>query len=90
MDPHATWQDMQNALKDEDWEFAIEFAEALLTWLKGGGFPPVIGDKDLPYGWHRKLAEAGATFVIIAAGLEQVDDESEREEQAARDQEAQL
>ena len=48
-----------------------------------------IGDKDLPYGWHRKLAEAGATFVIIAAGLEQIDDEAEREEQAARDQEAQ-
>jgi len=89
MDPHATWRDMQNALKDEDWELAIELAEALLTWLKGGGFPPVIGDKDLPYGWHRKLAEAGATFVIIAAGLEQIDDEAEREEQAARDQEAQ-
>lgn len=49
----------------------------------------MIGDKDLPYGWHRKLAEAGATFVIIAAGLEQIDDEAEREEQAARDQEAQ-
>lgn len=89
MDPHATWRDMQNALKDEDWDLAIELAEALLTWLKGGGFPPVIGDKDLPYGWHRKLAEAGATFVIIAAGLEQIDDEAEREEQAARDQEAQ-
>jgi hypothetical protein len=80
---------MQNALKDEDWDLAIELAEALLTWLKGGGFPPVIGDKDLPYGWHRKLAEAGATFVIIAAGLEQTDDEGEREEQAVRDQETQ-
>jgi len=88
MDPHATWRDMQNALKDEDWDLAIELAEALLTWLKGGGFPPVIGDKDLPYGWHRRLAEAGATFIIIAAGLEQIDDEAEREEQAARDQEA--
>jgi hypothetical protein len=64
MDPHATWRDMQNALKDEDWDLAIELAEALLTWLKRGGFPPVIVDKDLPYGWHRKLAEAGATFVI--------------------------
>ena len=31
----------------------------------------------------------GETFVIIAAGLEQIDDEAEREEQAARDQEAQ-
>ena len=88
MDPHATWREMQSELIAENWELAIELAEALLAWLKGGGFPPVIGDKDLPYGWHRKLAEAGATFVINAAGLEQIDD-TEREEQAARDQEAQ-
>ena len=88
MDPHATWREMQSELMAENWELAIELAEALLTWLKGGGFPPLIGDKDLPYGWHRKLAEAGATFVIIAAGLEQIDDEAEREEQAAHDQEA--
>jgi len=89
MDPHATWKQMQEELVAENWDIAIELAEALLRWLKGGGFPPVIGDKDLPYGWHRKLAEAGATFVIIAAGLEQIDDGAEREEQAARDQEAQ-
>jgi hypothetical protein len=89
MDPHATWRDMQNALKDEDWDLAIELAEALLAWLKGGGFPPVIGDKDLPYGWHRQLAEAGTRFVIIAAGFEQIDEEAEREEHAPRDQEAQ-
>ena len=88
MDPHATWRDMQSALIDEDRDLAIELAEALLAWLKGGGFPPVIGDKDLPYGWHRKLAEAGATFVIIAAGLEQIDDEAEREEATAREKEA--
>ena len=89
MDPHATWREMQSELMAENWELAIELAEALLTWLKGGGFPPLIGDKDLPYGWHRKLAEAGATFVITAAGLEQIDDEAEREEEAVRDRGAQ-
>ena len=88
MDPHATWRDMQSALINEDWDLAIELAEALQKWLRGGGFPPLIGDKDLPYGWHRQLAEAGARFVIIAAGLERIDDEGEREEQSAGDQEA--
>ena len=89
MDPHATWRDMQSALIDEDWDFAIELAESLLGWLLGGGFPPLIGDKDLPYGWHRQLAEAGAKYVIIAAGLEQTDDEAECEEQSAREEETQ-
>ena len=88
MDPHATWRDMQSALINEDWDLAIELAEALQKWLRGGGFPPLIGDKDLPYGWHRQIAEAGARFVIIAAGLERIDDEGEREEQSAGDQEA--
>ena len=82
MDPHATWKQMQEELVAENWELAMELAEALLAWLKGGGFPPVIGDKDLPYGWHRKLAEAGATFVLVAAGLERIDDEAEIEEAA--------
>ena len=85
MDPHTTWREMQQELIAENWELAIERAKALLAWLKCGGFPPVIGNADLPYGWHRQLAEAGARFVIIAAGLEQTDDESEREEQAARE-----
>lgn len=89
MDPHATWRQMQDELVAENWDLAIELAEALLAWLKGGGFPPLVGSHDLPYGWHRQLAEAGAKFVIIAAGLEQIDEEAEREEHAARDQEAQ-
>lgn len=88
MDPHTTWQEMQSELMAENWEAAIELAEALLAWLKGGGFPPVIGEKDLPYGWHRQLAEAGARFVIIAAGFEKTDEEGERQEAAAREQEA--
>lgn len=89
MDPHATWKQMQEELVAENWDIATELAEALLHWLKGNGFPPLIGSSDLPYGWHRALAEAGAKDVLVAAGLEQIDDEAEREEQAARDQEAQ-
>ena len=84
MDPHATWKQMQEELVAENWELAIELAEALLAWLKSGGFPPLVGSHDLPYGWHRKLAEAGATYVLIAAGLERIDEEAEIEEEETR------
>ena len=87
MDPHVAWREMQRELIAENWEAAMEYAEALLQWLQDGGFPPLIGDADLPYGWHRKLAEAGANFVLIAAGLEQIDDVAEREEQREAEEE---
>ena len=88
MDPHVAWREMQRELIAENWEPAMEYAEALLKWLQGGGFPPVIGDADLPYGWHRTLAEAGAKFVLIAASLENIDEVAEREEQLEAEEEA--
>ena len=89
MDPHATWKQMQEELAAENWDIAIELAEALLTWLDGNGFPPLVGSNDLPYGWHRSLAEAGAKYVLVAAGLEKVDAEAELEEAADRGEESQ-
>ena len=87
MDPHATWRDMQSAVIGEDWDFAVELAEALLGWLKRGGFPPVIGDKDLPYGWHRQIAEAGAKYVLTAVGVDHAAEEAEPVVHAARKEE---
>ena len=89
MDPHATWKQLQEELAAENWDIAIELAEALLTWLDGNGFPPVVGSNDLPYGWHRSLAEAGAKYVLAATGLEKVDAEAELEEAADRGDESQ-
>ncbi|MCA9123949.1 MAG: hypothetical protein H6822_20465 [Planctomycetaceae bacterium] len=85
MDPHATWKQMQEELMAENWETAIELAEALLEWIDGNGSPPLVGSKDLPYGWHRELARAGARYVLIAAGFEKIDAEAEVEEQTARE-----
>jgi len=89
MDPHATWKQMQEELVAENWDIAIELAEALLRWLKSNGFPPLIGSNDLPYGWHRSLAEAGAKYVLVAAGLKRIDVDAEIEEEAARRRESQ-
>ncbi len=84
MDPHATWAQMQEELMAENWETAMELAEALLKWLDGNGFPPLVGSKDLPYGWHRELARAGARYVLLAAGFEKIDAEAELEEDVVR------
>ena len=42
MDPNQTWQDLAQAVADDDWETAGEIAEDLLGWLGRGGFPPEI------------------------------------------------
>ncbi|HUY33174.1 MAG TPA: hypothetical protein VMV69_10360 [Pirellulales bacterium] len=40
MDPQTTWECLLDAYADGDWPTATEHAEALITWLEGGGFPP--------------------------------------------------
>lgn len=41
MDPQATWSQLQDACRDEDWDAADELAQSLLNWLQRGGFSPV-------------------------------------------------
>ena len=89
MDPTTTWEDLQREVMAENWESASELAKALLTWLRANGFPPLVGSRDLPYGWHRAIAEAGAKYALIAAGRETIDDAAECEENATADQETQ-
>lgn len=84
MDPHVTWKQMQEELVAENWDIAIELAEALLAWLNRNGFPPLIGSNDLPCDGHRALAEAGAKYVLDAAGREEIDADAEIEEEADR------
>jgi len=40
MDPDATLDDLKAAIKEEDWDDAIDSATALLRWLVMDGFPP--------------------------------------------------
>jgi hypothetical protein len=42
MDPDAAWVTMLQAFADDEWEPALEHAEALLGWLRMGGFPPKV------------------------------------------------
>lgn len=57
MDPQQTLIDMLDALNRNEYEEAIELAEALLEWLRKGGFPPiVVGEKSLDIVWHREIA----------------------------------
>ncbi len=41
MDPQATWEQLQEAYGNAEWETAGELAQALLDWLDSGGFPPI-------------------------------------------------
>ena len=57
MDPQQTWTDLLDALKQNDHDESRELAEALLEWLRRGGFPPiVVGDESLGADWHRSIA----------------------------------
>ena len=40
MDPQETWKLLLDAYQANDWALVEETAEALLTWLAKGGFPP--------------------------------------------------
>jgi hypothetical protein len=44
MDPQATWDELQDAIRRGDQEITRERALSLLGWLARGGFPP--GDID--------------------------------------------
>lgn len=42
MDPDATWELMLTAYGESDWDGSTEYAEAILNWLRCGGFPPKV------------------------------------------------
>ena len=42
MDPSVTWCAIAEAVKNDEWEEAVEHAQTLLDWLLKEGFPPVI------------------------------------------------
>jgi hypothetical protein len=59
MDPQAAWNEMLTAILQKDWEQVSEFAEALLSWMKRGGFPPQTTAVTMPARWNGGQAEFG-------------------------------
>lgn len=58
MDPQATLTDLLQAVADRDWDRVDELADALLTWIGNGGFPPeTFGPETLPRQWHTAVTE---------------------------------
>ena len=68
MDPNATWTLLIEMYVRRDWDEVVEAAEALLTWLQRGGFPPdVMRDHEVGSDWNRVLAETGCHFALQQA-----------------------
>lgn len=56
MDPQTTWDELHEAVARRDWECVAELAEALLTWIARGGFPPRTSAHDgLSRSWHKDV-----------------------------------
>ena len=71
MDPQATWDDLLSAYAEGDWDRVEELAEALLQWLKRGGFPPrATTGSDLGREWDQQIAVAGCRFAATRARKE--------------------
>jgi hypothetical protein len=65
MDPQATWDDLLDAYADKDRDRVDELADALLTWLDRGGFPPrATTGRDLGREWDVAIARAACEFAL--------------------------
>lgn len=75
MDPQAAWNEMLDTAESGDWELAAEYAESLLTWIRRGGFPPiVIPGRPMDDGWNRTIATAACELVLSRQGESETDD----------------
>jgi hypothetical protein len=81
VDPDETFDLLLLAYKESNWQEAIEYAEALLSWLRIGGFPPQVttglraqdllfdfGDESL----NRVASDAIARTILFLAKQEAV------------------
>ena len=58
MDPQATWDELQDAIRSNDPEITRERALSLMDWLDRGGFPPVTSvDPAMDADAHRQAAK---------------------------------
>ena len=65
MDPQVAWDEMLTAVSERDWEQAEEFAEALLKWLRQGGYPPrTVGHVTIQRNWNQAMGEFGCLMAL--------------------------
>ena len=80
MDPNETWKQMLDAYSQSNWDEAVELAEALLAWLRRGGFPPkttivssdgtVMIELDNDQA-NRQIADAVARSILLSSKQKQ-------------------
>jgi hypothetical protein len=64
MDPQAAWNEMLTAILQKDWIQVLELSEALLSWMKHGGFPPQTTAVTMPARWNRAHAKFGCSLAL--------------------------
>lgn len=73
MDPQTTWGEMLDAIAAGDFDAASESAEALLNWLRSGGFPPQPLTRVLSDDWDRTICLFVCGQVLAACPTQKVD-----------------
>ena len=72
MDPQVTWENLLDAYADGDWPAAIEHAEALLSWMERGGFPPQTMPPSMNGRQFRPELERAIAIAACRLALEKV------------------
>ena len=68
MDPQATWQELLDAWREHDWQRMQDASEALLDWLKRGGFPPeVFPTSGMGSEWNQTMVRSACTYMVDLA-----------------------
>lgn len=68
MDPQATWDALLDSWEQADWNEVFELAEALLAWMRKGGFPPnTTRSRQLGVEWNLATTVAACQFAFQRA-----------------------
>ncbi|MCA8999490.1 MAG: hypothetical protein KDA80_21020 [Planctomycetaceae bacterium] len=68
MAPDATFRELLDAIADGNIDRTLELTDALSSWLKKGGFPPItIGSAALGHDWHRHIASEICNMAMVHA-----------------------
>lgn len=81
MDPDETFRLMLTAFGESSWDEAKEHAEALLRWLRIGGFPPqvTVGIQkrnllfDFQDEWLNRVAADGVARTIVRTASSKIE-----------------